>query len=67
MKYWYLAFVSLTVFLSGCEKDSGPDQNCAKIKNVKIVAEKTSFNVGDEIRLQINEMPDIALYIWTLG
>jgi len=69
MKFCYLAFVSVTVFFIGCqkngEKDPSMDQNCAKIKQVKIVAEKTSFSVGDEIHLRINEMPDIALFIWT--
>jgi hypothetical protein len=57
----------LTVLLCGCQKEKGndPDQNCIKIKNVKIVAEKTSFTVGEEIHLGVNEMPDIALYIWS--
>jgi hypothetical protein len=70
MKYCYLVFVSLIVFFSACKKnenDPGVDQNCAKIKQVKIVAEKTSFTVGDDIHLGINEMPDIALYIWSHG
>jgi len=43
------------------------DQNCIKIQQVKIVAEKTSFIVGDKIHLGINEQPDIALFIWTHG
>src|SRR5262245_5462408 len=74
VKYCYLAaLVSMTVLLFSCQKasendsDSDLDPNCAKIKNVKIIAEKDSVTVGDEIHLQINEMPDIALYIWTRG
>jgi hypothetical protein len=74
MKYSFLtALVSLTVLLSGCQKanekdsDSDPDPNCVKIKNVKIVAEKDSITVGDDLHLGINETPDIALYIWTRG
>ena len=67
MKYCYLAaFVSLTVLLCGGQKagekdaDSNSDPNCVKIKNVKIVAEKDSITVGDDLHLGINEMPDIA-------
>ena len=72
MKYSYLvAFVSLTVTLLGCQKNGDKDpaieQNCAKIKQVRIIAEKTSLTVGDEIHLTVNEMPDIALYIWMHG
>lgn len=67
--YYLAAFVSLTALLFGCQKEGEQDpelaQNCEKIKNVKITTEKTSYTVGDEIHLTVNEMPDIALYTWT--
>ncbi len=70
MKTYYLAaLVSLATIFFGCQKEGEEDpdsvQNCAKIKNVKIVSEKTNYTVGEEIHLTVNEMPDIALYIWS--
>jgi len=71
MKYYYLAAsLSLTLLFSGCKKGNDRDlsaHNCELINQAKIVSAKTSFTVGDAIHLQIKEMPDIALYIWSHG
>ncbi len=60
-----VALLSIILLLCGCKKELTPEQNCAKIKNVKIVAGQDSYIVGDEIHLQVNDMPDIAMYVWT--
>ncbi|MGC4035969.1 MAG: hypothetical protein QM764_08400 [Chitinophagaceae bacterium] len=65
--YWIIFIFSLTSFFCGCKKqqNSDTDQNCAEIQQVKIVAEKNNFTVGDEIHLAVNQLPTIALFIWT--
>jgi hypothetical protein len=63
MKYAYFCiYAVLIVQLCSCVKKA-PD-NCAEIKAVRIVAEKDSFYVGDEIHLKVNQLPTIALFIW---
>jgi hypothetical protein len=69
MKYASLAaLLSLTFLFTGCKKQSDSElsaHNCEIISRATIEAPKTSFIVGDAIHLQIKEMPDIALFIWT--
>jgi hypothetical protein len=62
----FVLFIGLTGILYGCKKGSTEEKNCAGIQKVKIVAEKNSFYVGDEIYLNADgDEPATAYFSWT--
>jgi hypothetical protein len=63
MKYViFPLFALLMILFTGCVKKQ-PD-NCAEIKQVRIVVEKDKYFVGEEIHLKVNQLPTIALFQW---
>jgi len=61
----FLMIVCLVSLLYSCKKDEA--SNCAAIQQVKIVVDKDSFLVGDQIKLKINQQPTTAYYNWVHG
>jgi len=61
----FLIFICLVSSLCSCKKDSA--DNCVEIQNVRIVVEKDTFYVGDEINIKVNQLPSIALFNWMHG
>lgn len=57
-----LSALVLILLTNGCKK-SNTEENCAAIMKTKISGTKTSYYVGDTIRLSTTALPD-ALYIW---
>jgi hypothetical protein len=66
MNFVYFAIViGLTGVLCSCKK-TAEEENCAGIQQLKIVAEKTSFYVGDKIYLHAQaDATAVAYFKWT--
>jgi hypothetical protein len=63
---YFLILTCLVSLFCSCIKNTNKN-NCAEIQQVKIVADKDTFLVGETIHLKVNKLPSIALFQWMHG